>query len=156
MEPSLVCANNNHTSLFFILVLSFRHISTLLFYLSDQFIACGESRDIAHQLASRIWLAVLHNLDDNHHTFSMLKRLAHEGDVSLSVFLSVALIKKIVRRCNQPNLTCFFFMNFLLMNLPVLVRFPFNFFLQHMFLHFSTYLGYPFGISILCLYHSNV
>ncbi|BAT98661.1 uncharacterized protein HKW66_Vig0164620 [Vigna angularis] len=49
----------------------------------DQFIACGKSREIAHQLASRIWLAVLHNLDDNHHTFSMLKRLAHEGDVFL-------------------------------------------------------------------------
>ncbi|KAG5016449.1 hypothetical protein AAZX31_08G221000 [Glycine max] len=49
----------------------------------DQFIACGKSRDVAHELASRIWLAVVDNLDQNHHSFSLLKRLAHEGDVFL-------------------------------------------------------------------------
>ncbi|XP_027344741.1 uncharacterized protein LOC113857166 [Abrus precatorius] len=49
----------------------------------DQFIACGKSRDFAHQLASRIWLAVLDNLEENHHTFCLLKRLAQEGDVFL-------------------------------------------------------------------------
>ncbi|CAJ1951480.1 unnamed protein product [Sphenostylis stenocarpa] len=49
----------------------------------DQFIACGKSRDVAHELTSRIWLAFLHNLDDNLHTFSLLKRLAYEGDVFL-------------------------------------------------------------------------
>lgn len=46
----------------------------------DQFIACGKSRDVAHELGSRIWLALLDNLEDNHHTFSLLKRLAQEGD----------------------------------------------------------------------------
>ncbi|KAK7255010.1 hypothetical protein RIF29_28409 [Crotalaria pallida] len=49
----------------------------------DQFIACGKSRDIAHELASRIWLAVLDNLEENHHTFYLLKRLAREGDIFL-------------------------------------------------------------------------
>ncbi|XP_061355939.1 uncharacterized protein LOC133300416 isoform X3 [Gastrolobium bilobum] len=46
----------------------------------DQFIACGNSRDVAHELASRIWLAVLDNLEENQHTFCLLKRLAQEGD----------------------------------------------------------------------------
>ncbi|KAJ1429253.1 F-box-like domain superfamily [Sesbania bispinosa] len=49
----------------------------------DQFIAGGKSRDVAHELASRIWLAVLDNLEENHHTFCLLKRLAQEGDVFL-------------------------------------------------------------------------
>ncbi|OIW04991.1 hypothetical protein TanjilG_24463 [Lupinus angustifolius] len=49
----------------------------------DQFIACGKSRDIAHELASLIWLAVLDNLEENHHTFYLLKRLAQEGDIFL-------------------------------------------------------------------------
>ncbi|XP_045828726.1 uncharacterized protein LOC123920508 isoform X1 [Trifolium pratense] len=46
----------------------------------DQFIGCGKSRDVAHELASRVWLAVLDNLEENHHTFCLLKRLAQEGD----------------------------------------------------------------------------
>ncbi|KAK4267718.1 hypothetical protein QN277_024461 [Acacia crassicarpa] len=49
----------------------------------DQFIACGKSRDLAHDLASLIWLAVLDNLEENEHTFALLKRLAREGDVFL-------------------------------------------------------------------------
>ncbi|KAI4355918.1 hypothetical protein L6164_004643 [Bauhinia variegata] len=49
----------------------------------DQFIACGKSKDIAHELASRIWLAVLDNLEENEQTFCLLKRLAQEGDVFL-------------------------------------------------------------------------
>lgn len=49
----------------------------------DQFIACGKSRDMAHELASQIWLAVLDNLEENEHTFLILKRLAQEGDVFL-------------------------------------------------------------------------
>ncbi|XP_034206598.1 uncharacterized protein LOC117620593 isoform X2 [Prunus dulcis] len=49
----------------------------------DQFIACGKSRDMAHDLASQIWLAVLDNLEENEHTFQILKRLAQEGDVFL-------------------------------------------------------------------------
>ncbi|GMN66479.1 hypothetical protein TIFTF001_035550 [Ficus carica] len=47
---------------------------------TDQFIACGKSRDMAHELASQIWLAVLDNLEENEHTFLILKRLAQEGD----------------------------------------------------------------------------
>ncbi|RWR82664.1 F-box domain-containing protein [Cinnamomum micranthum f. kanehirae] len=49
----------------------------------DQFIACGKSRDKAHELASQIWLAVINNLEENEHTFLLLKRLAQEGDVFL-------------------------------------------------------------------------
>ncbi|CAL5210440.1 unnamed protein product [Lathyrus oleraceus] len=36
-----------------------------------------------HKLASMIWLAVVDNLEENHHTFCLLKRLAREGDVFL-------------------------------------------------------------------------
>ncbi|RRT56126.1 hypothetical protein GW17_00015581 [Ensete ventricosum] len=53
--------------------------------LLDQFIACGRSRDKAHELASEIWLAVINNLEENQHTFLLLKRLAQEGDVSIFV-----------------------------------------------------------------------
>ncbi|CAL9110940.1 unnamed protein product [Musa textilis] len=49
----------------------------------DQFIACGRSRDKAHELASEIWLAVINNLEENQHTFLLLKRLAQEGDFFL-------------------------------------------------------------------------
>ncbi|XP_057968608.1 uncharacterized protein LOC131158064 [Malania oleifera] len=49
----------------------------------DQFIACGKSRDIAHELASEIWLAVLDNMEENQHTFLLLKCLAQESDVFL-------------------------------------------------------------------------
>ncbi|MBA0839358.1 hypothetical protein Goarm_005094 [Gossypium armourianum] len=51
--------------------------------IADQFITCGKSRDVAHELASQIWLAVLDNLEENQHTFLLLKRLALEGDVFL-------------------------------------------------------------------------
>ncbi|XP_057995913.1 uncharacterized protein LOC110665942 isoform X3 [Hevea brasiliensis] len=51
--------------------------------IADQFIACGKSRDAAHELASQIWLTVLDNLEENEHTFLLLKRLAQEGDVFL-------------------------------------------------------------------------
>lgn len=50
--------------------------------LADQFIACGKSRELAHELASLIWLAVIDNLEENEQTFCLLKRLAQEGDVS--------------------------------------------------------------------------
>ncbi|KAL5068012.1 hypothetical protein RYX36_018899 [Vicia faba] len=30
----------------------------------DQFISCGKSRGVAHELVSRIWLAVLDNLEE--------------------------------------------------------------------------------------------
>ncbi|KAF7814648.1 TatD family [Senna tora] len=49
----------------------------------DQFIACGKSRDLAHELASLIWLAVLDNLEENQQNFCLLKRLAQEGDFFL-------------------------------------------------------------------------
>ncbi|URD92965.1 FBOX [Musa troglodytarum] len=41
------------------------------------------SRDEAHELASEIWLAVINNLEENQHTFLLLKRLAQEGDFFL-------------------------------------------------------------------------
>ncbi|MCD7466940.1 hypothetical protein HAX54_004042 [Datura stramonium] len=43
----------------------------------------GKSRDMAHELASIIWLAVVDNLEENEQTFNLLKRLASEGDVIL-------------------------------------------------------------------------
>lgn len=50
--------------------------------LADQFIACGKSSDIAHELASQIWVAVLDRLEENKHTFRLLKSFAQEvGDV---------------------------------------------------------------------------
>ncbi|KAJ3676845.1 hypothetical protein LUZ60_002569 [Juncus effusus] len=49
----------------------------------DQFIACGRSRDRAHELASQIWIAVINNLEENNCTFFLLKRLAQEGDIFL-------------------------------------------------------------------------
>lgn len=49
---------------------------------ADQFIACGKPRDVAHELVSQIWLAVLDNLEENERTFLLLKRLALEADVS--------------------------------------------------------------------------
>lgn len=52
------------------------------FVFADQFITCGKTRDTAHELASQIWLAVLDNLEENEHTFLILKCLAREDDVS--------------------------------------------------------------------------
>lgn len=49
----------------------------------DQFISCGKSSDMAHELASQIWLAVLDRLEENEHTFCLLRRLAQEDDVFL-------------------------------------------------------------------------
>ncbi|GMH03874.1 hypothetical protein Nepgr_005713 [Nepenthes gracilis] len=49
----------------------------------DQFIACGKSRDKAHELASQIWLAVIDNMEENESTFLVLKQLALEGNVFL-------------------------------------------------------------------------
>lgn len=49
----------------------------------DQFIACGKSQDKAYELASLIWLAVIDNLEETEQTFSVLKRLALDGEVFL-------------------------------------------------------------------------
>lgn len=49
----------------------------------DQFIACGKSRDTAHELASQIWLAVIDNMEENEHTFLLLKHLVQETDIFL-------------------------------------------------------------------------
>ncbi|KAI3766277.1 hypothetical protein L2E82_16330 [Cichorium intybus] len=49
----------------------------------DQFIACGMSREKAHDLASKIWLTVIENLEESQQTFVLLKRLALEEDAFL-------------------------------------------------------------------------
>eukprot|EP01018_Ginkgo_biloba_P027327 Gb_34077 [translate_table: standard] len=49
----------------------------------DQFLACGKARDIAHELASKVWLAVINNLEENEHTFHLLMRIAEEWEVFL-------------------------------------------------------------------------
>lgn len=59
--------------------------------LADQFIACGKSNDMAHELASQIWLAVLDSLEENENTFCLLKSFAQEGDVSYSIQKFVCL-----------------------------------------------------------------
>lgn len=47
----------------------------------DQFLACGKSGNVAHDLASQIWLAVIDNLDESEHTFHLLMRIAEEWEV---------------------------------------------------------------------------
>ncbi|KQJ90841.1 uncharacterized protein LOC104584703 isoform X2 [Brachypodium distachyon] len=49
----------------------------------DQFIACGRTGEKAHELASKIWLAVIDNLEENQQTFMLLKHLAQEGEFFL-------------------------------------------------------------------------
>ncbi|XP_048228498.1 uncharacterized protein LOC8259957 isoform X2 [Ricinus communis] len=82
----------------------------------DQFIACGKPRDTAHELASQIWLAVLDHLEENEHTFLLLKRLAQEGDVSCSEISFVILLplcstktesRKWIQRKWKRGKTCF-------------------------------------------------
>lgn len=79
--------------------------------LADQFIACGKSSDIAQELASQIWVAVLDRLEENRHTFCLLKSLAQEGDVSelhtvhLYKFLSLSPNNSIHKRVMQVTIT---------------------------------------------------
>lgn len=49
----------------------------------DQFLACGKEGSMAHELASRIWLAVIDNLDESEHTFHLLMRIVEEWEVFL-------------------------------------------------------------------------
>jgi len=49
----------------------------------DQFIACGKTGEKAHDLASKIWLAVIDGLEENQQTFLLLKHLAREGEFFL-------------------------------------------------------------------------
>lgn len=60
-------------------------------FLADQFISCGKSSDMAQELASQIWLAVLDSLEENERTFCLLKCLAQEGDVSCTFHTVVFL-----------------------------------------------------------------
>lgn len=77
--------------------MDWKHVASIILInpipllLADQFIACGKSRDKAHELASLIWLAVIDNFEENQETFLLLKRLAFEGDVRkfpIIIFLS--------------------------------------------------------------------
>ena len=45
-------------------------------FCTDQFIACGKTGDKAHELASKIWLALIDGLEENQETFFPLKHLA--------------------------------------------------------------------------------
>ncbi|PUZ71344.1 hypothetical protein GQ55_2G306900 [Panicum hallii var. hallii] len=49
----------------------------------DQFIAYGKTGEKAHDLASKIWLAVIDGLEENQQTFLLLKHLAREGEFFL-------------------------------------------------------------------------
>lgn len=48
---------------------------------ADQLIVSGKSREEADELATKIWLALLDNLEDTKHTFMVLKSVAQEYDV---------------------------------------------------------------------------
>lgn len=48
----------------------------------DQLTVCGKSKEEADELATKIWLALLDNLEDTKHTFIVLKSIAQEYDVS--------------------------------------------------------------------------
>eukprot|EP00250_Pteridium_aquilinum_P018607 c24137_g1_i1 orf=192-1040(-) len=48
----------------------------------DQFLACGKG-NMAHELASRVWLAVIDNLDESEHTFHLLMQIVEEWEVFL-------------------------------------------------------------------------
>lgn len=54
-----------------------------LAYSADQFLACGKAGEVAHELASKVWLAVLDNLDESESTFRLLMRIAEEWEVSM-------------------------------------------------------------------------
>eukprot|EP00252_Welwitschia_mirabilis_P016887 TRINITY_DN3759_c0_g1_i1.p1 TRINITY_DN3759_c0_g1~~TRINITY_DN3759_c0_g1_i1.p1 ORF type:complete len:231 (+),score=54.87 TRINITY_DN3759_c0_g1_i1:269-961(+) len=49
----------------------------------DQFLACGKAREVAYELASKVWLAVINNLEENDHTFHLLTSIAKEWEVLL-------------------------------------------------------------------------
>ncbi|EOA33081.1 hypothetical protein CARUB_v10016418mg [Capsella rubella] len=48
--------------------------------LIDQLIVCGKSKEEADELVTKIWLALLDNLEDTKHTFIVLKSIAQEYD----------------------------------------------------------------------------
>ncbi|CAH2047805.1 unnamed protein product [Thlaspi arvense] len=48
--------------------------------LIDQLIVCGKSKEEADELPTKIWLALLDNLEDTKHTFVVLKSIAQEYD----------------------------------------------------------------------------
>ncbi|MCO5559736.1 hypothetical protein L7F22_013338 [Adiantum nelumboides] len=49
----------------------------------DQFLACGKKGNMAHELASQIWLAVIDNLEESEHTFHLLMQIVEEWEVFL-------------------------------------------------------------------------
>lgn len=61
--------------------------------MTDQFLSCGHSRDVANDLVSQIWLAVVDNLEETEHTFLLLKRLAQEVDVSFCVEMKTFVLQ---------------------------------------------------------------
>ncbi|MQL75218.1 hypothetical protein Taro_007595 [Colocasia esculenta] len=63
--------------------ISIQFLHLYFLQLTDQFIACGKSRDRADELASQIWIAVIDHLEENEHTFLLLKHLAQENEVFL-------------------------------------------------------------------------
>lgn len=59
--------------------------------MAEQLIVCGKSKEEADELATKIWLALLDNLEDTKHTFSVLKSIAQEYDVreNLKIFINL-------------------------------------------------------------------
>lgn len=53
----------------------------LMLLVADQLIVCGKSKEEADELVTKIWLALLDNLEDTKHTFLVLKSIAQEYDV---------------------------------------------------------------------------
>lgn len=51
------------------------------FLVADQLIVSGKSKEEADELVTKIWLALLDNIEDTKHTFLVLKSIAQEYDV---------------------------------------------------------------------------
>lgn len=49
--------------------------------MADQLIVSGKSKEEADELATKIWLTLVDNLEDTKHTFIVLKSIAQEYDV---------------------------------------------------------------------------
>lgn len=49
--------------------------------MADQLIVSGKSKEEADEVVTKIWLALLDNLEDTKHTFLVLKSIAQEYDV---------------------------------------------------------------------------
>ena len=82
-------------------------VSHFLLY-ADQFIACGRTGEKAHDLASKIWLAVIDGLEENQQTVLLLKHLAREGEVRYHHSHLFAFSLHTYKKIKKALLTCWY------------------------------------------------